>query len=454
MATVTREPIGDLHDKLVVKLSKEDYFPSFEKALKQYGKTANIPGFRKGMVPSGMIRKMYGQSVFADEVLRSANKELSSYLEENKPQIFAQPLAMEGQDLNLDMNKPEEVNIAFEIGLKPEFDVTVLKEKGKLTRYNIEVSDELLKKETENLQRRTGNLENPEAPEEATDMVYSTYAACDEQGNVAEEAVAHEDVVTLENLPKTLAEAVKGQKAGFTYVLKPVEVCEEGNLEGFMKNALKADISEKDHFFKFTLTKTGRLIPSEMNDEFFKKVFQNEEIKDADQFSNRLKEELGKESARVGKERLENELFETLIHETKMELPVAFLKNWMKRGGENPKTQEEVESEFPAFNHRLRWTLISDKLIKDFKIEVSQDEVMNDLKGKVMTYFGMNGEEDMPWLADYLEKMSRDEKTMEETYGRLVFDKLFDKVADEMEVKAEEVDEETFAKLPSAHHHH
>lgn len=454
MATVTREPIGDLHDKLVVKLAKEDYFPPFEKALKQYGKTANIPGFRKGMVPAGMIRKMYGQSVFADEVLRSANKELSGYLDENKPQIFAQPLAMEGQDLKLDMNQPKEVNIAFEIGLKPEFDVTVLKEKGKLIRYNIEVSDELLKKETENLQRRTGNMENPESPEVASDMVYATYSSCDEKGNVAEEAVATEDVVTLENLPKAIADAVKGQKAGFTYVFKPVDICEEETLEAFMKSALKKEVAEKNNYFKFTLTKTGRLIPSEMNEEFFKKVFPNEEIKVEAAFNERLREELGKESARVGKERLENELFETLIHETKMELPVTFLKNWLKRGGETVKTEEEVENEFPSFDHRLRWTLISDKLIKDFKIEVSQEEVMADLKGKVMTYFGMNGEEDMPWMQDYLEKMSRDEKTMEETYGRLVFDKLFDKVAEEMEIKSTTIDEAAFAKLPTSHHHH
>ena len=91
MATVTRESIGNLHDKLVVKITKEDYLPSFESALKKYGKSATIPGFRKGNVPAGLVKKMYGQSVFADEVIRSANQELNNYLQENKPDIFAQP---------------------------------------------------------------------------------------------------------------------------------------------------------------------------------------------------------------------------------------------------------------------------------------------------------------------------------------------------------------------------
>lgn len=454
MATVTREPIGELHEKLVVSLTKDDYFPPFEKALKQYGKTASIPGFRKGNVPAGMIRKMYGQSVFADEVVRSANKEISAYLEENKPDIFAQPLVVEEQDLKLDMNRPEDLQIAFEIGLKPEFEVAALKEKGKLTKYIIEVSDDLLKKETDNLLRRTGTLENPESPEEATDMVYFSCVACAENGEVLTDAATTEDVVTLENLPAKIAEVVKGKKAGFTYVFKPSDVCEEKDLEAFMKSALKKDLAEKDNFFKLTLTKTGRLLPSEKNAEFFAKVFPNEEIKDDAQFDARLKEELGKEALRVSKERLENDLYETLVHETKMELPVGFLKNWLKRGGDKMKTDEEVNQEFPSFDHQLRWTLISDKLIKDLGIEVSEEEVMSDLKGKIMTYFGMKNADDAPWMEEYMKNMSKDTKTLDETYRRLLFDKLFVKVADKMEVKEEKVDEEAFAQLQPAHHHH
>src|SRR5919112_4442673 len=95
MATVSRENIGLLNDKLTVKLSKDDYLPAFEQAIKKYAKTANIPGFRKGMVPSGMIKKMYGTSVFTDEVLRTVEKELNNYMQQEKLDIFAQPLPLE-----------------------------------------------------------------------------------------------------------------------------------------------------------------------------------------------------------------------------------------------------------------------------------------------------------------------------------------------------------------------
>src|SRR5712671_136957 len=117
MASVTRETIGDLHDKLTVKISKEDYYPSFEKAIKEYSRKANIPGFRKGMVPTGMVKKMYGASIFYDEVIKVVEKEIHEYLDKEKPEIFAQPLPMENDTRKLDMSNPAEYDFPFEIGL-------------------------------------------------------------------------------------------------------------------------------------------------------------------------------------------------------------------------------------------------------------------------------------------------------------------------------------------------
>src|ERR1044072_4379483 len=125
MATVTRENIGNLNEKLTVNLAKEDYLPSFEKSLKSYAKNANIPGFRKGMVPSGLIKKMYGQSVFTDEILRTVEKELNKYVTDEKLDIFAQPLPFENDSRQLDMNNPGDYAFAFEIGLKPELDINM-----------------------------------------------------------------------------------------------------------------------------------------------------------------------------------------------------------------------------------------------------------------------------------------------------------------------------------------
>src|SRR5829696_4898274 len=158
MATVTRESIGLLNDKITVKVSKDDYLSSFEKSLKNYSKTANIPGFRKGMVPTGMIKKMHGQAVFTDEVLKTVEKELTSYMENEKLEIFAQPLPLSESDpRQINMNNPSEYAFAFEVGLKPDFEITDLS-KLQVKQYKVTVSEEMINQEVDRLQMRHGKM--------------------------------------------------------------------------------------------------------------------------------------------------------------------------------------------------------------------------------------------------------------------------------------------------------
>src|SRR3954447_26455381 len=149
MATVTRENIGLLTDKITVKIAKNDYLPSFEKALKNYGKQANIPGFRKGMVPAGMIKKMHGSSVFTDEVLRTVEKELTKYIQEEKPDIIGQPLPLDLDARQLDMNNPSDYAFAFEIGLKPPINIDLM---GiTVTRHKVNITEGMIDEEVERL---------------------------------------------------------------------------------------------------------------------------------------------------------------------------------------------------------------------------------------------------------------------------------------------------------------
>lgn len=459
MATVTRETIGKLHDKVTVKLTKEDYVPSFEKSLKQYAKNVNIPGFRKGMVPSGMVRKMYGQSIFTDEVLRAAGTKIEEYLKEQQVQIFAQPMAMrEGTPPSLDMNNPTEVDFAFEIGLKPEFEIAALNGKKELTRYKVQVSEKLLDDEIVRLQRRFGKAEPQDNVTDKENIIYATFTKCDANGNVEEGAAPIEDTELMDKLPVKIQVLIMGKKADESVVIQPKAVCTEEELPVFMKDSLKLPVEAAENHYKMTLTKVSLLVPAELNEELYNQVFQNAEIKDEAAFRDMLRTELSKEYDRMGRERLQNEMYEILVHSTNLDLPVDFLKRWMMEGNEKPKSAQEVENEFPSFDHQLRWTLISDKLIIENNINVTRDEVLEDIKGRVMAYFGMNAEmaEDTPWMDDYMAKVIKDEKTMDETYRRLLFDKLFTFLETKFVVVDKDIDEESFFKLQSAHdeHHH
>src|SRR6187551_179793 len=150
MASVARENIGVLNDKITIKVSKDDYFPTFEKKLKEYSKTVNMPGFRKGMVPAGMIKKMYGPSIYTDEVLKTVEKQLYTYLDTEKPDIFAQPLALDADIRKLDLNSPADYEFGFEIGLKPSFEIAPL-DKADVTFYKVQVTEEMIQEEVDRM---------------------------------------------------------------------------------------------------------------------------------------------------------------------------------------------------------------------------------------------------------------------------------------------------------------
>src|SRR5688572_2234962 len=186
MATVTRENIGLLIDKITINVAKEDYMPSFEKALKTYGKQANIPGFRKGMVPPSLIRKMYGSSVLTDEVLRTVEKELTNYMVQEKVDIFAQPLPLPENDARqMNVETPADYVFAFEIGLKSDFSVPDLGNAA-VNRRKITVTDEMVNEELGRLQTRNGKMTEAETVSAEEHVLNLQFTEADVEGNVVE----------------------------------------------------------------------------------------------------------------------------------------------------------------------------------------------------------------------------------------------------------------------------
>jgi len=211
MATVVRENLGLLNDKLTVKISKDDYLPSFEKKLKQYGKTANIPGFRKGMVPTSMIKKMYGTGIFTEEVIRSAEAELHKWLTAEQPDIFAQPLPLANSIDAFDMNNPADYSFDFEIGLKPAFDIADLS-KGKFTNYKVEATADMVDEEVNRLQIKGGNMTEPEIIDNPENVINILFAECTEAGDAIEGGISKENSVLLKYFSAALQKSLMGKK--------------------------------------------------------------------------------------------------------------------------------------------------------------------------------------------------------------------------------------------------
>lgn len=454
MASVTKENIGDLHDKLTVKVSKEDYLTSFEKTIKDYSKKANIPGFRKGMVPVGMVKKMYGSSVFYDEVIKSVEKELQEYLVKEKPAIFAQPLPMENDLRNLDMNKPDDYEFPFEIGLKPEVTLKALST-AKPVFYKIKTTPEMVSEEIEKLITKNGELKDAETVSAPENVLNVLFEESDADGNVAENGISKDNSILLKYFSEDYQKKLRDKKTGDWVVLQLKEGFPEKEREWILSDLGldKEDSSSIEKYFKMTITKIGLVEKKELNEEFFNQVFPGKELKTEENFRKTLEEEIQKQWDAAAHNQVQDQLYHTLI-DTPLQFPDTFLKRWIEIGGEKQKTKEEVENEYPQFVNQLKWTLISDKIIKDNNLDVSEEELRNSMKEEIMRYFGqMNLGEDASWIESYIDRMMKDEKQIDSTYRRLITEKVFSWLESQVTPEEKEITSEEFLALQHHHHH-
>ncbi|MGN6541970.1 MAG: trigger factor [Ginsengibacter sp.] len=455
MASVTKENIGNLHDKLTVKVSKEDYLPSFEKAIKDYSKKANIPGFRKGMVPAGMVKKMYGASIFYDEVIKSVEKELKNYLVTEKPEIFAQPLPMESDLRKLDMNQPSDYEFPFEIGLKPPVTLDALST-AKTTFYKVKTTPEMVNEEVEKLVTKNGDLKDVETVSSPENVLNVLFEESDAEGNVVEGGISKDDSILLKYFSEDYQQKLQDKKVNDSLVLQLKDAFPEKEREWILSDLGldKDDPSSLDKYFKMTITKIGLVEKKALNEEFFNQVFPGKDLKTEEDFRKTVEEEIQKQWDAAGHNQLQDQLYHILV-ETPMEFPVSFLKHWLQTGTEKQKTLEEVEAEYPKFESQLRWTLITDKIISDNQLEVSEEELRNNMKKEITGYFGqMNLGEDASWLESYIDRMMKDEKQVDASYRRLITEKLFNWLETQVTPEEKEISSEEFLKMQEEHHHH
>jgi trigger factor len=453
MANVTQQDVAPLHKQLSITINKEDYLPSFEKSLKDYSKKANIPGFRKGMVPSGLIKKMYGSSLFTDEILRIVDKEVFTYIETEKLEIFAQPLPVDFNLQQLDVNNPANYTFTFEVGMKPEVAVPELS-KETLKRYKVEVTEDMVNEEVERLKSRYGNMSEPETVEGDDTVLNVTFIETDAAGNEIEGGIRKDNSILVKYLKESFRANALGKKKDDTLQLSLDEAFEEKEKQWILQD-LGLDSSTDKHF-KLQITKLGLVEPRELNEEFFKQLFPNDEVNTEEDFRNRVRQDLQNQWDSESRNQLQHSLYHLLLNHTQIDFPAEFLKRWLKTQGKDnqPKSDEEVEAEFPTFINQLKWTLVTDELIKKGGVEVQQDDLRQFAKQQLLGYMGMAAMDDeQDWVRDYIDRMMKDRKYVEDAHNRLQTQKMFDWA--ETQVNAEEtpISKEEFIKMNEQHQH-
>lgn len=453
MATVSKENIGKLTDKLTVTLSKNDYMPAFEQSLKKYAKTANIPGFRKGMVPAGMIKKMHGNGVFTEEVLRTVEKELNKYMQDEKLEIFAQPLPLETDARQLDMNNPADYAFAFEIGLKPPIDIDP--KSITVTRHKVNVTDAMVDEEIEKLKVRHGKMTDPEDVTTEENVLNVTFTECDAEGNEIEGGITKGNSLLVKYFSESYRQQLMGKKVDDSLVIQLNTAFEEKERE-WITSDLGIAVNEEgaaDKFFKMTISKVGLVEKPEMDEAFFSQAFPGQTLVNEDAFRTAVKEGIEATWNVQSRNQLHDQIYHQLIDNTPIEFPETFLKRWMQEGQEETKTAEEAEKEYPAFSNSLKWTLITTHLTNQNEIVVNPAEIKEFAKQQIMGYMAGQSLEEAPWLDSYAESMLKDKKFVENTYYQLQTSRLFNILEEQVNVIEDVVTPEELNSMQHNHQH-
>lgn len=429
MATVTRENVALLTDRITVELTKNDYYPAFEKALKTYSKKATIPGFRPGMVPMGHVKKMFGASVFTEEILRTAEKEINAYLDQEKPEIFAQPLPTDDNAelvSKLDMNAPGTYQFHFEIGLRPSFTIAAPAQ-ANIKRKRVTVTDDMVTSEVTRLQTRFGNMTEPETVSSDEQVLNVTFHEADANGQVVEAGITKDNSLLVSYFAESFRPQLNGLKVNDQISLTLDEAFEAKEKEWLIGDLGLKDAPDAGAIkWSVVITKIGLVEKRELNEEFFNQLFPGKAIATEAEFRQAVKEDIEKYYLQQGRGQVQDELYHYLLNNTHMEFPTDFLKRWLQNGGEKPKTAEEVEAEFPAFINSLKWTLISDEIAREKQIQVMPEELRDFAKHQMMGYMGVTQlDESTAWLDSYVDRMMQDRKYIDQLYHQVRTEKLF-----------------------------
>ncbi len=453
MASIKRENISLLNDKLTVHLTPADYLGGFETILKKHAKTANIPGFRKGMVPAGLIKKMYGQSVFTDEVLKKVEAELNKYLAAEKIEIFAQPLPLDSQLANMDFNQPTDYDFSFEIGLKPSFEIKT--KDIKVKRYQVKVTPEMIQNEVERIQTRQGKMTEPETAESEDNVLNVSFIESDKEGNEIEGGIKKDNSLLIKYFAAATRKKLIGSKQDDSQIIQLKKAFEDKELEVIIGD-LGITKEQSDKYFKLVITKVGLVEKANLDEALFLASYPNQEIKTEDAFRAAIQKDIEGYYEQQARNQIHDQIYHSLIEHTKMEFPTAFLKRWLQQGGEKQRTLEEAEKEYPVFQDQLKWTLISGQLMTAQKIEVVAEDLKGFAKQQLMSYMGNQmgamGDNDK-WLEDYAVRMMQDKKFVEDSYHRISTDKLFKAIETEVQTKDEPIEAEKFADILNKHQH-
>jgi trigger factor len=434
---ITKEQIDPLNAVLKVELSKEDYQEKVDKILRDYRKNANIPGFRKGQVPMGLIQKQYGKAVLVDEVNKLLQDNLNNYLTEEKLDVLGNPLPKQQDNFNWDADK---LAFEFELGLAPDFEVSLNPRKG-IPHFKIVADKKMIDDQVDRIRKQYGKLVSQDAVGDDNEVT----------GTFVSEAadINHKTTLELSKLKsKKALGALKGKKAGDTISLKTKGLFKEDFLLPSALGIPREKAADLDIEVDFTIAEVNKREPADLTQDLFDKLFGPDKVHSEKEMREKIKQDSEAQFQQQSDQKLLNDVTEKLIETTKFDLPAEFLKKWMQNTGEKILTEEQARDEYEKSEKGLRYQLIEGKLIKEHGLELQFEELREYAKGFIRSQMAQYGqmdpkEEDLNAIAA---RVLGNEEEVRRLSEQLMSQKLLTLYKEKANLKTKEVTYDDFIK--------
>lgn len=445
---VSQENTSKVSALIKIDIVKADYEEKVEKALRTYRQKANIPGFRKGMAPMGMIKKMVGKSILLEEINKLVSESLYNYIKDNKMNILGEPLPSESQ-AEIDFDKQEDFTFLFDVALAPEIDIT-LTDKDKIDYYHIDIDDDMVAKQKEALCSRFG-VQQPVEEASEKDIVKGRFVELDENNAPKEGGISVESLLTPAYL-KDEAEKNKfvGKKVGDKVVFNPSVACGGNDTEiAAMLHIGKDKSADVKSNFEVEITSILGFKPAEVGQELYDNAFGKDTVKSEEEFTAKIREMLASQLQPESDYKFALDARTALEAKVgEVELPDNLLKRWLVVTGEN-RTAESVEEEYPKMVPDLKWQLIKEEIVKKYEIKVDDADMLEMAKKATRAQFAQYGMANVPddLLEKYASDMLKDKKIVSNIAERATEEKIIETIKSHVSLNEKNISVEDFYKM-------
>lgn len=448
---ITKENTGHLEASLKIKLTEEDYSDRIQKELREIQKKSQMPGFRPGKVPLGLINKMYGKSVKAEEINKILTDAVLDYIKDEKLDILGSPLPDNETKEAIDWESQKEFEFIYRIGLQPIIDLE-LSTDIEIDYYRIIVPDKNIDSFIEDSRKRYGKLIYPGVAEEG-DVLSGVLTEANEEKKPIEGGKVNNTKIFIQYIKDTeVRDSLIGSKPGSEIFMDIIKAVESESEAAAMIGVKKEELEDYSPFFLFTVDSISRIEPAELNEELYEKIAPGKEIKTEEALREFAGEQFSMQYQKEVDKHFYNLASDKILEIANIELPEKFLKNWMLANKKEGLSAEDIDKEFDKANNAFKWQIIENYLSKKYNIDVNSHEIRKHMEAFVRSQLAQYGQYELPEeaLGKYVDELLGKEEEVNKVRDYLFESKLIALMKDKLKLNEKDVSFEEFSELMEA----